>query len=53
MRIVATFCIPFAASRSCHLCFSIYLYQGLVLHVEELNDLILGILGKMVCQTGW
>lgn len=47
--VVALFYIPFAAFCSCHLCFFIRLYQGLGMHKGELNDEILGVLGRAVC----
>lgn len=49
MGIVALFYIPFAAFYFCHLCFFIRLYQGLGMHKGELNDEILGVLGRAVC----
>lgn len=49
--VVAIFYIPFAAFCSCCLWFCICLYQGLEMHMGELNDVILGVLGRTVCQA--
>lgn len=50
-EVVAIFYIPFAAFCSCCLWFCICLYQGLEMHMGELYDVILGVLGRTVCQA--
>lgn len=49
--VVALVYSPFAASCSCHLCFSIRLYQGLGVHMGELNKAIFSVQGGTVCQA--
>lgn len=49
--VVVIFYTPVAAFCSCHLCCSICFYQGLEMHTGELNDVILGVLGRTICQA--